>query len=95
MTLRQRKSGHMRLQGGALYAYDIVDDETVVGSKTVHINKKTNPWKETATYFLGDVEFKTAAEFRTAYERQKLDAERSKEWDAAAPKTGDHDGREN
>lgn len=81
--LRERKNMHMRLQGGAMYGYDLVDPERcdkIVGTKMVHVNKRTRPWTETTTYVLLDAspmpEFKTAADFLAAYEA-KLKEQRS------------------
>jgi hypothetical protein len=87
MKLRQRFVMHARIQGGALYGYNIIDEaDRVVGHKSIHINKKTAPWKETATYTLGDLEFTNAADFRKAYEAKIITDKRDAEWDAAAPK---------
>lgn len=83
-VLKQRKTMHARISRGALYCYDILDGDLVVGTKTVHIDKKFSPWRETATYVLGTIEFATAADFRAAYEQKCRDDE----WSAAALKEG-------
>lgn len=76
---------HARLQGGALYQYDILDGGKVVGAKSVHIDKTKKPWKETVKMVLGEQEFRTSEEFINAYEKQKLQAIRDQEWEMAAP----------
>jgi len=80
---------HARLQGGALYSYEILDRDKVIGGKSIHIDKKTRPWKETSNYKLLDDEreFNNAGDFITAYEAKKLSDQRDREWQAAAPET--------
>ena len=68
MPLTQKFTMHARVQGGAIYGYDILDGETVVGSKMVTINKRTRPWTETAVYLLDGCEFSSSWAFRHAYE---------------------------
>ena len=83
MTMTQRLVMHARLQGGALYSYNIMDGDVIVGSKSTKLDKKKRT--QTSTYFLGDAEFTCAAEFIAAYERKKLAASRDAEWESAAP----------
>jgi hypothetical protein len=84
MPLKRQLVMHARLQGGALYSYNILDGDEVIGSMSARIDKKKRT--ETRTYFLDDIEFTTVAEFMAAYERRKLAASRDAEWDSAAPK---------
>lgn len=84
MPLKQRFKMHMRLQNGAMYAYDILDDGKVIGSKSEYLDKKKQTM--TVTYTLGDKSYTTPSAFMRAYELQKRDAE----FDAAAPKDNDH-----
>lgn len=89
MKLRRRFSMHARMQGGALYAYDLIDEDgAVVGSQSSHINKCKSPWTETHTYRLGDLEFKTKEEVIDAFEKLVEQRRRDAEWSAAAPKEG-------
>lgn len=72
-VLRERKVMHARLQGGALYGYEIFDParDAVVGTKSVNIDKRTRPWTETPTYVLLGSEgatFNSAIDFIAAYE---------------------------
>lgn len=76
---------HARLQGGALYVYDILDGDKVIGSKSDTIDKTKKPWKHTIKLVLGEQEFRTAEEFYAAYEKQKLQMIRDQEWEMAAP----------
>jgi hypothetical protein len=79
-VLRQRMQMHARLQGGALYIYDILNEAgETVGALSVRLDKKKRT--ETRTYTLGDRELTSADDFRRAYQ-QKLNDD---EFDAAAP----------
>lgn len=81
---------HARITRGALYSYNIFDGDRVVGFKSVRIDKKFSPWKETATYGLIDDEktFDNAADFKAAYEALWTAQQRDREWEAAAPQKG-------
>lgn len=74
--LHERQNSHMRLQGGAMYGYDIFDPvrERTIGTKVVHIDKKKRPWAETTTYVLLDpspmLKFDNPKDFMIAYQQQ-------------------------
>ncbi len=78
---------HARITRGALYTYQITDGEKVVGHKSVRIDKKFNPWRETVAFGLIDDDrtFDNAADFRAAYEAKWEAARRDAEWEAANP----------
>lgn len=68
MELKQRFVMHARIQGGALYCYEILDGEKVIGTRHVKLNKRTRPWTETAVYLLfGEYEFRSAWALSYAY----------------------------
>lgn len=76
---------HMGLsRGGSVYGYEILDAAgNVIGTKSKSRAKGKDPFD--ITYRLGEREFSTADEFKTAYEKQVETARRDKEWEDAAP----------
>lgn len=82
-VLYQQFVMHMRLQGAAIYSYNILDaGKKVIGAKSVTLDKKKKT--ETTTYALNGREeiFTSRDDFLAAYIQQLRDAE----WEAAKPK---------
>lgn len=86
VKLQQRFTGHIKLQGGAIYTYDILHGDKVIGSWSSQRISRKGLHKTVTTYLLGTgpdaVEYATAARLKYAY----VDKLRGEEFDAAAPK---------
>ena len=66
MKLTRRHTAHIRMDGGAVYVYDVMRDGVVVGTMSVRIDKKVRPWTESTTYAIGSRTFESLAAFKAA-----------------------------
>ncbi len=71
MKLTRRLVLHARMQGGALYRYDVLLGDEVVGTATTTINKKVRPWSETVTYQANGRTFHSLAEFKAQISKER------------------------
>jgi hypothetical protein len=84
-TVRRRLRAHIRLGSGSSYAYDLLDE---AGGKIGEYHAfvaRSKKEKSSHSYFLGEREFATAAEFLEAYYAKLEQDRRDAEWNAAAP----------
>jgi hypothetical protein len=92
--VKMRFSTHLRLQGGSVMAYDLLDEaDKVIGamvrSSITERKTKRRVNSETMTLKLDNgqtAEFNNREEFFAAYRRQLEERRRDSEWNEAKPK---------
>lgn len=88
--VRQRFAMHMKLQGGSIYAYDLLDEAgTVIGAYSKTRKTVRGETKITLKYLLGSgpdaIEYETPLAFMEAYKQLLKEKLADDEWNAAAP----------